>query len=823
MNSIVEPCALCCLPVRTGDASLEWDSTVYRFCCMGCRQVFMMLVESTEEKDPKAFRQTELFKKCMAMGIIPASETDLKNREDGAPETEHPDIEYGEGAADGDRSLKLRINVDGMWCSACSWVIEESLNRSPGIADANCNFSTDTLNCRYDPVKTAPEQIMEVIRHLGYRPSLPEADRGHVERKREFIRFALSAFMAVNIMMLSFSLYSGFVMELSPAAIRKISWPLSVMAFVVLFYGGWPIHRKAWSGLRMGAAGMEALISIGATASYLLSVYNMLAGSLHLYFDTTAMLITLVLLGKTVERRARRVVGGDLGTIFKLQPGKVRMVTPEFPRGRFVRLGQLKTGDTYRVDPDEIVPADGVIIDGTGTVEESFMTGETKPVDRKPGDRLKSGTRVIDASFRLTAEAVGEDSLLGQMIGIMESTLGRKTVLEGKTDRFLKGFVPTVVVLAAGTSAACLMAGTSAEAALIRAVTVLVISCPCALGIAIPLARVAGIALSGREGILVREFSAFEQAGRVNAFVFDKTGTITHGRWHLLEVEPVTPGHETQALSIAAGLEKDSRHFIAAQIRLVSQDRNIQPAPVDGIEHHENGISGIWDGKAVKIGASAFVSDEIEPADIHRVADPVDSDTLQSRVYLCVDGTLHAVFIFGDRVKKDVHQAIGKLKRAGHRVALISGDGDPVTQAVGRKTGFDEAFGSRLPRDKVAFVERLQAEGYTVAMIGDGVNDGPALVSADLGIAVHSGYHLGKEAAEMTLMRGNPSQIPAYLVLAQRINRKIFQNLTFSLLYNIAAIPIAMAGLLNPLLAVCAMILSSLSVTGNTLLLLKKR
>ena len=822
MNRSVETCDLCGLPVRAGVVSLEREGATYRFCCNGCRQVFIMLMESTDAGNPEQFKQTELYRKCLAMGIIPQSEADLSHRSEAPPDKVSP-LKEGNGTTSDNQTLKVRMDVEGMWCSACAWVIEEGLKSSPGVAGVSCNFTTDTVYCRYDPVKTSPEKIMELIRHLGYRPAPSEEGRGTSIRKKEFIRFALSAFLAVNVMMLSFALYSGFVTQLSPAAVRKISWPLFVMASVVFFYGGLPIHRKAWIGVRMGAAGMETLITLGATGAYLLSIYNMIAGSLHLYFDTVAMLITLVLLGKAVEKRARDIVGSDLGTIFKLLPGKVRMITPRYPNGRFVKLDQLSKGDAFRVDADEIVPADGVITDGNGTVEESFMTGETQPVDRKPGDRLKCGTKVVNGAFRIEAEAVGEDSLLGQMIAIMETTLNRKTVVEGKTDRFLRGFVPVVVLLAVVTGLTCLATGLPMEAAMIRAVTVLVISCPCALGIAIPLARVAGIALSGREGILVREFSAFETAGRVNAFVFDKTGTITDGRWQLLEIKSIDPASSRTALSIAAGLEKGSPHFIASQILLEARNRKIVPVRVVDIERYENGISGRWEGKRIKIGASAFLSKELSEAGTTPQPDFTKNETVHSQVYLSVEGHLHSIFIFGDRLKTGAHATIDALRKRGHRMALISGDGSGVTQDVGDKIGFPEAIGGCLPQDKVDFVKKRRAEGHTVAMIGDGVNDAPALVCADLGVAVHSGYHLGKEVADISLMRGNPAQIPDYLLLAEKVNRKIFQNLMISLVYNVTAIPVAMAGFLNPLMAVSAMILSSLSVTGNTLLLLKRK
>jgi heavy metal translocating P-type ATPase len=408
------------------------------------------------------------------------------------------------------------------------------------------------------------------------------------------------------------------------------------------------------------------------------------------------------------------------------------------------------------------------------------------------------------------------------MIKIIENTLLTKTPLEGKTDVILRWFVPAILALAAGTAVICLLAGVSTEASILRAVTVMVISCPCALGIAIPLARVAGISIAGKKGILVRNFSAFEQAGKINAFVFDKTGTVTEGNWNLLDILPVAQLTPNEALALAAGLEVESDHFIALEILNQAKKNDIRPAAVQNIEYRENGLSGQMDGRSLKIGSAEFLAPEIARQDLIQAKRSWNDRAKNSLVFLGIDGQLAAVFIFGDSLRKDVSTTVEKLKDRGCRLALVSGDGDLTTRAIGEKIGIEESFGRQLPGDKAAFVSAWQKQGWRVAMVGDGINDAPALVQADLSIAVHAGGQLSKEAADITFMRTEPFQIIEFLDFAQEVNHKITQNLSFTFIYNAISIPIAMSGLLTPLVAVTAMLFSSLSVTGNTLMLVRR-
>ncbi len=871
-----DTCDLCGLNLVSGIQTLSRKGQDYRFCCIGCKQVFRMLADATENPDISSFKDTEIFKQCQALGIIPRND----------PETEKKQVDFSENQSEisedieNDHLLQLRLSVEGMWCPACAWVIENSLLKHNGVFKASCNFSTDRITLSYDPVKTSPHQISRAINSLGYTLSISGETSESKQRKKEFIRFGISAFLTMNVMMLSFSLYSGFFTELSVDSIRYISWPILLMATVVLVYGGQKIHQKGWAPWRSFGFGMETLISAGSLCAYFFSLYHFLSNSIHLYFDTSSMLITLVLLGKILESRAKESVAKDLESFFSLVPTKVRITTPAFPDGKYVSARQLIEGDCFILEKNEIAPADGLVIDGRGAMDESTLTGEAAPKNKTAGDRITSGTRVISGKLIVKAEIIGENSVLGQMILIMEKALGQKTSLEGKTDTALRWFVPMILFLAVGTGLVGILIGLSPEKAIVRAVTVMVISCPCALGIAIPLARVAGISLAARQGILVRDFSAFESAPNIDTVVFDKTGTLTTGDWRILKVDSIPPWTEDEIIALAAGLEQNSEHHIGTIIRQYARQKKIILSGVSQILIHENGVFGIFENKQIRIGSESFCSltcgeiatglnnlslysgeiadnlnklsqstgEMAEDSDRYflisrETAGDVDFYSLSQReragvrelksqnsddqaipsyVYLTMGSQIIGRIIFGDQIKKGAIETIQSLHERRYQTVMVSGDNQNATLKVAQALGIQNAHGEMTPAQKSDFISRLKEKGKIVAMAGDGINDAPALAGADLAMAVHAGSLLGKEAAHLTLMRGEPLQIIDFLSLARRVNRKIYQNLIFSLLYNVIAIPVAMAGLLSPLVAVCAMLLSSLSVTGNTLLLMKK-
>jgi heavy metal translocating P-type ATPase len=816
-------CELCGLPLRYGAVSHVVNDTSLEFCCHGCRMVYTMLLESTDADDPARFKETDLYRQCVAAGVIPASEADLRRlheQEKQDHRTAAEPIKNTNTSSDRSGTLPLDLVVDGMWCTACAWVIETALSRLGGVQGATCHFSTDRLHCRYRPDRVAPDQIRKAVTRLGYRtrdPDTDDADR-HAQR-RELVRLTITALLSVNVMMLSWALYAGFFTTLSGDAVSKISLPIVAMAAIVFVYGGGPMLRKAWFGLVHRAPGMETLVGMAAGCAFGYSVYNWLTGSIHLYFDTASMLITLVLLGKVLEQQAKGRVRRDLDRFFALQPAKVRLITDSCATGRYVAIGQLAPGDRFAVEANEIVPADGHVESGTASLDESSLTGEPRPVPVKIGDPVKSGTRLLDGRVVARAEKVGGDTILGRMIAIMARSLEQKSVFEGRTDRMLRWFVPIILTLAGSTGLFCFLSGATINQAMVRAVTVMVISCPCALGVAIPMARLAGISLAGRRGILVREIQAFERADAVDTLVFDKTGTLTHGRWQLVGID-CQPGHDPATIAAwAAGLEQASDHDIARSIKDYARVQGTSPARVTDVSVHPDGVRGQLEGTCLGIGSRGFAWGQAQSPDGARN----DSHgTLTSRVFLSANDRPAATLIFGDAIRPSVPGMVETLKQSAVDLHLVSGDAAASAGAVADTLGLTRVRGNLLPADKADYIDRLNQQGRHVAMVGDGVNDAAAMVRADLAVAVYSGAGLAKEAAHITLMRGDPAQLLDFFPLSRRVNRKVAQNLWCAWVYNLISIPVAMSGLLTPLVAATAMLLSSLTVIGNTLLLVRR-
>jgi len=808
-------CDLCGLALRGERIEAEFAGRVYRFCCVGCRQVFSILLQASGSADPAAFRRSELYRQCQQSGIIPRTADALPAASD------VPAAVSAETSTSAAESLLLTLRVENMWCPACAWLIETVLSRTPGIRSASCNFVTDRLQVRYDPIAADPNRIRSVVERYGYSLAPPGDRLDQGRHRREWARFGIAAFLTMNVMMLSFALYFGFFTELPAESVASISWPMAAMAAAVMAYGGSPFFRRAWQGVQQAAFSMEALITVGALSAFGFSTYNLLAGSIHLYYDTACMLVTLVLLGKILERRAKDEVLEGLQGLLSLMPTKVRIVEEAFPEGRFVAAERLTTGDFFRVDENEIIAADGVVVSGGGASDESSITGEPRPVMKKPGDAIRSGSRLHHGSVTICANQVGAESTLGQMIAVVQDTLNLKTPGGGRTQKILQGFVPLILVLAAATGTAVWLRGLDADAAMLRAVTVAVIACPCALGIAIPLARVAGVALAARKGLLIRSFSAFEQVEKIDTLVLDKTGTVTRGDWTLQRIVPLNGFTREKVLGLASGLEQGASHPIALELLREAREHHIRPERVAVVQDEGNGMSGLWEGLEVKIGAAGFLTEELAGQEPLLESIRMQS-TGSSFVYLSAGGRPAAVLVFGDELRAGIEPTVAELQRRGLHSILISGDGMETTQAIGRRLGIAESWGDRLPMEKAAFVSELQKRGKKVLMVGDGINDAPALAQADLSIAVFAGGSLGKEVADVTLMRSEPAQIAEFLDFASAVNRKIRQNLVLTFLYNAVSIPVAMSGLLSPLVAVCAMLLSSLSVIGNTYLLVRK-
>ena len=790
--------------------------------------VYTILMESGRYQDGSDFTQTNLYKKCLAAGVIPdpssggsrASDAALSIADSISPASELADFQ-DDASLDTADLLSWSFSVSNMWCPACAWIVEDALIKSVGVVKATCNFSSDRGSVLYDPVKTSPDQIQQIIQKLGY----PAASFDQIPKRSvaDFVRLFITALFTMNVMMLSWAIYSGFFMMLTPDAIRLLSWPVLIMATIVLLYGGYPIYHRALSGIRIGAPGMETLITTGSFSAYLFSVISMVQGSIHLYFDASSMLILLVLIGKKLEQTAKNRINLGLADFFSLAPEKVKICTDQFPNGRYVTVKQLKKDDIMKVEQGEILAADGIVINGEATIDEASITGEVKPVNVTVNDLVKSGTKVISGQIRVKAMQIGESSVLGKMLTIMKESLSGKTRQSERFERLLRIFVPGVIGLSALTFVFTLVSGSPVSEALNRGLSVMVISCPCALGIAIPLALVAGVSIAGKNGILVRDFEAFERSEALDSIVFDKTGTLTSGKMKILDIHTFASYTEIEVLKIACGMERDSVHFIADTLRSHCLQSKLEPVHIQNVQAESNGLRGWVDGQELLLGSREFLAIDEIPSVENMPVGTADA-LVVTEVFLSIDGDLAAILQLGDSVRDRVKPLMTNLGKMDYALCLVSGDGLKPTRTVASIVGIDTraSHGALLPHEKAALVKNLKMNGHKVAMVGDGINDAPAMAESDLAVAVHSGLNPGEGVAAITLMQEDPIQLLDFLNLAKRVNRTVRQNLLFALVYNLIGIPIAAAGLLNPIIAVTAMLCSSLSVTFNTLLLVKR-
>jgi heavy metal translocating P-type ATPase len=789
---------------------------------------------------PANFQETELYRACLESGIIPRKEEDLGAYEPQAdsrnPESFLP-------------PLNLTMKVEGMWCPACSWLIEEVLRKTTGILESKVLFLSDLAQVKYYPHLLRPQEILDRISRLGYRPSLlQEASKSSQEKKGLLLRLGISSILTANIMMISYALYYGFFQELSRSAVAYLSLPLWGMATPVIFYGGGPILRRGFHGIRYGQTSMETLISIGALSAYLYSIFQMFRGSIHLYFDTAAMLIALVLLGKYLETHAREKVSKGMTDLYQLANQKVRLFTPtptlprifspplaggglpwgvssatpkgegEGGRERWISARDAKPGDEFLVLAGERVPLDGRIITGQGNVDESILTGEPRPIKKRPGEEVRGGILLLDGKLTLRTTRVGEDSSLGQMITLMQETLSKKNPAELLADRITRWFVPLILILAAITAFYVWSVNFSIDEALLRSLTVLVISCPCALGIATPIVKVAAMGLGRSRGILIRDPRALERVKDLDTLVFDKTGTLTEGNFLLQEI--ITEGaSEQEALGRLASVEAYSDHFLAQEIIRRAREKSVKMEEATAFEEFEGmGVKGFVGGREVFIGNRQLMnkfgvdlSSSLEKR----------AFSLESRgmtVVLCGwDQQVRGFLVFGDSIKRGVPELVKKLQARKIITWVVSGDAQETTRAVAEELGINQFRGQALPQDKVELIKSLQQKGHRVGMVGDGINDAAALARADVGFALGTGINITQEASDFTLLASDPTRVLEIFDLSALTMKTIRQNLFFAFLYNGLAIPLAVAGFLNPLIAVFAMFASSLTVIGNAL------
>lgn len=807
----VESCDLCGLPMGPGATEATGGGTTHHFCCPGCRQVYSILSASSGAL-PGDFKNTELYRACVEAGVIPGN---LPGPRDGsgAGDSHQPRGEFP--------ALEISFKADGMWCPACAWLIEEVLRRTSGVVQPTVSFFADTVRLTYLPHLIAPEEIMTRVKKLGYGVSAPDDEaQGAAARNDQLRRLAISAILTMNAMTFSAALYFGLFRELSPAVVAYFSLPLLLITMPVIFYGGMPIFRKAWAALLLRAASMDTLIAISALAAFCYSLVQTARSSILVYYDTAAMLVTIVLLGRFIETRARHHVYASMNMDGSV-PNKVRVVRDRIEQ--WVHADAISPGDSFVVKAGERVAIDGRITHGKGLLDQSALTGESTPAALGFGEHVAAGGFVIDGEFTIEATRSFREGSLMEFYRRTREALDWKDSRAQLADSVGRLFAPAILTLTVITGAIMWFLSFPADTILLRCLTILFISCPCALGIAAPLAKVAIIGISRKRGILVTNPGALERMSGLDAIVFDKTGTVTEGRFGLRRVV-CGDMSKAEALSLVAPLEVHSPHFLAREIVRQARERGGPMEKADGTETLEGmGVMGHVGGKMVFAGSRRLLLQcgAALPAFLEAEAKAWEKAAM-TVVFFGWGKAARGLLVFGDPVRPGARELMDWLQAKGTRVLLLSGDGQETTEAVAASLGIKEYLGQKLPAEKAEIIEQMKRGHLRIGMVGDGVNDAGAMALADVAIAMGTADDLVGKAADLIIPGGRPGAVIDAFALSALTARTIRQNLCFAFLYNATAIPVAAAGLLNPLIAVLAMFMSSLTVIGNALRLSRK-
>ena len=715
-------------------------------------------------------------------------------------------------------STHTDLQITGMHCASCSARLEKALNKLPGVS-AVVNIATEKASITFDPQLSDVERLIAAVRDTGFDAhpardfAAEKAARAQAYR-HELLQFGIAVLLTLPLLIEMLLMFFGIHLMMP-------GWLQWLLATPVQFWAGSRFYSGAWSALRSGGSNMDVLVALGTSAAYFMScAVVLLQLDQPLYFEASATLITLVLLGKLLEARAKRKASAALEALVNLQP-KIAHVERN---GQIldVSAGQLRPDEVFFVRPGESVPVDGEVLEGASSLDESMLTGESLPQSKQPADKVYTATLNQHGLLKCRAVAVGSHTQLAAIIRLVEQAQGSKAPIQKLADRISGIFVPVVLVIAALTFVAWWALGGEFATALINAVAVLVIACPCALGLATPTAVVVATGRAAHAGILVKDAAALENAHKLSVLVLDKTGTLTEGKPALTDLLPADGIAPDELLQIAASLAQNSTHPLSRALLEHAQTQQIAPVPTQNFsERSGSGVSAMIGDASYLLGSPAFIAQS--GVDLGNAQLRALQQQGKSVIAVARGGTLLGLIAFADQLRDSSRAAVARLHDMGIRVVMLSGDNAATAQAIAAQAGIMEFRAEVLPQDKAAVVQSLKTGDQLVGMVGDGINDAPALAAADVGFAMKSGSDIAIEAADLTLMRSDLMSVVDAISLSRATLKKIRQNLFFAFAYNILGIPLAAAGMLNPVIAGAAMAMSSVSVVSNALLLKRWR
>lgn len=773
------------------------EGDLIRFCCPGCRGAWLLI---TGAGLGEFYRRREWREQGLATDAF---------------RTEYNDsylarFVYGAG----DQSA-IDVIIGGIRCATCVWLNEKIIGRLHGVRDVRVNYATGRARVLFQPEKITPAAIFTRISELGYHPrpytTSAAEESANRERKDLLVRFGTAFFLTMQLMAYSFALYAGYFHGIAPEIKRYMQLFSCLVTTPVVFYAGWPFLCGAWRGIANRAPNMELLIAIGALSSYGYSIYAIFSGG-EVYFETAAMIVTLILAGRLLENAAKRRAAGGVERLLGLTAGEATRLAGDALET--VDVAELRTGDLLLVGPGERFPVDGRIIEGTTDVDESPATGEPLPVTRSAGDRLVAGSINLTGTVRLLCEKPVADSFIARVARLVEEAQSRRAPIQGVADRAAAFFVPAVLLLAVATFFWQYSLLGEAGAPLMTALAVVVIACPCALGLATPTAIVAGTGAAAASGVIFKGGDILERLSRVSVAVFDKTGTITCGKPEVVDIRPAPGFDPLELVALAAAVESGSLHPIARAVCHYARGNGIscqvgtELRTVPG-----GGVTGMAGNVPVAVGSSRFLAG-LGVANIAEEIEPPPGGTV---VFIACSGRYAGALVLQDRLRDDAPATVGYFGKNGVRSALLSGDCRETVRLTAGSLGIGDGIAEMSPSGKARYIDDLRGKGDAVLMVGDGINDAPALSAADVGCAIAGGTDIALETSDLVLVKPDLERLAFAHRMARRTMTVIRQNLGWAFIYNIAGIPLAMTGRLTPVYAAAAMALSSLCVVGNSL------